>query len=92
MQQASGEERRAYVRDDLQREILYTVGCNDTATLRGITVNVCEGGLCFYIFHALNEGQLISIKRGPGDFRKRGTVRWIQQMGNTIYEVGLQFI
>jgi len=92
MHQVSGEERRAYRRYDLQRELLYTVGSNDAATFRGITENISDGGLCFYIFHALSEGQMISIKRGPDVFKKKGAIRWIQQMGNTIYEVGLQFI
>ncbi|MEW6584758.1 MAG: PilZ domain-containing protein [Nitrospirota bacterium] len=86
------KEQRAHVRFDLQQEIRYAILSREDGDLTGITLNISDGGLCMYIFISLSKGQKIIIERGLGDRAKKGEVRWIKQLGEDVYKVGLMFI
>jgi hypothetical protein len=58
----------------------------------GVTTNLSRGGLCFYAYHHLGEGQEVNvhshqIARSP----LLAKVRWCERISNTLYRVGLSF-
>jgi hypothetical protein len=86
-------ERRKYQRDDLTAFVQYTCSSDSSDTaLRGTIKNYSYSGICLIVSRPLAEGQEIIVKSMGVPSSKRATVRWQENIGKDVYEVGLEYI
>ncbi len=85
--------RRAHVRYDFQQEIESIFRHNSTDEIfKGIIRDISEAGLGLYVFSPLKKGQEITIKSDLRELHRRGIVCWCNELGDSIYSVGLMFV
>jgi len=86
-------ERRSDVRHDFPNIIEYALSTESEETPhRGVTTNISNSGLCFYAFALLSQDQTITIKQFMLPVsRKKAVVRWIRNIGPSVYMVGSKF-
>ncbi len=81
-----GEKRQA-----VNKEI--TFQALPSADIRkGIVVNRSPSGLCLKIADPLLPDQTVSIRSEGSRSSRSASVRWIREIGNDLYLVGLQFV
>lgn len=86
-------ERRKYQRNDL-RELVhctFSSGTSDIA-LKGTIKNYSYSGMCLTVSQPLAVGQEIVVKSMEDTSSKRATVRWQEDIGKDVYEVGLEYM
>ncbi|HWR58581.1 MAG TPA: hypothetical protein VN328_06805 [Thermodesulfovibrionales bacterium] len=59
--------------------------------LKGIAVNLCEGGMRVYAYCPLSEGDRISVLSPLPTPHKRFIVQWIEQLLDGFFVLGLIF-
>jgi hypothetical protein len=60
---------------------------------KGVTIDISSAGLCMYIFAGgcIQEGFRVEIRDDLPVPSQTATVRWIRQVEQDLYRVGLQF-
>ena len=83
-------EKRKQQRYDFPGMIEYVANFETSdEPLKAVTVNISKSGLCLYIFEFLNEGQEIIIKSTLPIPFQRVTARWVKEIDDSFYAVGL---
>jgi energy-converting hydrogenase Eha subunit B len=86
-------ERRKYQRNDLRAFVQYTSSSDTSDTaLRGTIKNYSYSGICLIVSQPLAQGQEIILKSTGVPSSKKATVRWQENIGKDVYEVGLEYI
>ena len=86
-------ERRKYQRNDLKAFVQYTSSSDTSDTaLRGTIKNYSHSGICLIVSQPLAEGQEIIVESMGVPTSQRATVRWQENIGKDLYEVGLEYI
>ncbi len=60
-------------------------------TMKGIAVNLCDGGMRVYSYCPLSEGDRISVKSPLPTPHQRFIVQWIEELLDGFFVVGLIF-
>ncbi|HZV47165.1 MAG TPA: PilZ domain-containing protein [Thermodesulfovibrionales bacterium] len=86
-------ERRKHQRNDLRAFVHYTFS-SDTSdrALRGTIKNFSYSGMCLIVSQPLAEGQEIIVRSMAIASSKRAIVRWQENIGKDVYEVGLEYM
>ncbi len=86
-------ERRKYQRNDLRAFVHYAFS-SDTSdiALKGTIKNYSYSGMCLTVSQPLAVGQEIMVKDMEDTSPTRATVRWQENIGKDVYEVGLEYI
>jgi hypothetical protein len=88
-----GVERRRHQRRPHADSIeFYLIPSDLTTTLRGISIDISDSGMCLYTFTPINTNQNILIRNFLPVPYQRATVRWVKKHTEELYRVGLFFI
>jgi len=79
-------------RQDLSREIVYTVSSFSDEVCRGTAVNLSPSGLCVKVRSPLEREASVVIKTGLPIASLQARVRWLQDAGDGAYLAGLQCV
>ena len=79
-------------RQDLSREIVYTVSSFGDEVCRGTAINLSPSGLCVKVLSPLEREASVMIKTGLPIVSPQARVRWLQDAGDGAYLAGLQFV
>ncbi len=86
-------ERRKEQRNDLTAFVQYTCSPETSDTvLKGRIKNYSYSGICMIVGQPLTIGQEIILKSMVVPSSKRATVRWQENIGKDVYEVGLEYM
>ncbi len=88
-----GVERRIHKRRPHADSIEFCLIPSDlTTTLRGISIDISDSGMCLYTFTPINTGQNIVINNFLPVPYQKATVRWVKKHTEELYRVGIMFI
>jgi hypothetical protein len=83
--------KRKYERCDVSQIIAYSIPSYDEKVSTGLLHNFSYSGLCIITQYPLQGGQEILVKSSMISNSTTAVVRWCNDMGNTMYKVGLEF-
>ena len=83
---------RRHLRYHFPCTVEYVVNSEGNArALKGVVINVCNGGLCLCVFDPLAEGAEITIRSFLPVEPRKASVRWIKKVDDNYYRAGLMF-
>lgn len=88
-----GSELRRYGRRNLQRAVYYCLKPrSDEGLLIGSGIDISEFGMSMATSYPLKKGQSVIIKSSLPVPHRRAIVRWVKELNENCYQVGLEFI
>jgi len=84
--------KRRHLRCDFSQIITYSLlPQTDDKVLTGLLHDFSYSGLCIITYEPIQESQEILLKTGITKTSITAVARWCSNMGNSTYEVGLEF-
>jgi hypothetical protein len=90
--EGSGQENRRHQRENHLGTVHYSlVSHSDSQILVGAGIDISESGMSMFSSYPLKRGQSIIIKSKLPVPGQRATVRWVTELKQNWYQVGLEF-